>query len=188
MHDCPKCEVPLHGHEQFCPSCGTRQYVKPEYRNAAKLATPKVNMIPLAVAAIAIIVCIFVAAKDSWVVQILMHKTPAEDPLDKLTTPEARQIIEKQISEGLAAVGAPCSVKYSQAGKESSSSVNEPLEMTIETKLTEPNQHKAIIDPIKQYMDKAQIPTLVMHDAKSRATWTYSLSLPSSTESGADGH
>ena len=54
-----------------------------------------------------------------------------------------------------------------------------PWEMTIDTKLADPNQRKAVIDPIKQYMDKAKIPTLIMHDAKSRATWTYSVSLSS---------
>jgi hypothetical protein len=52
-----------------------------------------------------------------------------------------------------------------------------PVNMTIDTTLQDPTAHKAIVDAIKPYMEKAEIPTLEMHDSKSRATWTYNVQL-----------
>ncbi|MBX9695918.1 MAG: hypothetical protein K2Z81_26265 [Cyanobacteria bacterium] len=53
-----------------------------------------------------------------------------------------------------------------------------PVELTVNTKLADPNSRRQIIDPIKDLMHKAQIPSLVMNDEKSHATWTYTVQVP----------
>ena len=186
MHDCPRCKVPLHGHEEFCPACGAKQVVRPEYRNIHVPKAPPVNVVPFVVTFAIIAVVIGIAASQTWIGQLLTHGTPQADPMDAITPAQARQMIESQVTSGLTAVGAPVKISYTADGKPADKNVAQPLEMTIETTLKDPNQRKAIIDPIKQYMDKARIPSLVMKDSKSRATWTYACTLsPVSTDAAA---
>ncbi len=185
MHDCPRCKVPLHGHEQFCPACGAKQIVRPEYRDIQVPKAPPVNIVPFLVAFAIIVVIGVFAAQGSWVGQLLTHGEQKQDPLDALTLDQARQLIESKISQGLTAIGAPVKISYSYAGAKVDKLLAKPLEMTIDTSLKDPNQHKAVVDPIKQYMDKARIPTLTMHDARSRATWTYSCTLSAPAADGA---
>jgi hypothetical protein len=116
------------------------------------------------------------AAQSSWIGQVM--KGPVqEDPMDKITMPQARQMIEATLTKGLQAVNAPVKITYTVDEKPVTADVQSLVNMTIDTTLTDPNQRKAIIDPIKPYMEKAWIPTLVMHDSKSRATWTYTVSI-----------
>ena len=177
MHDCPRCRVPLHGHEQECPSCGERQYVKPEYRNLYTQKAPSVNVIPFVVVFVIVIGIGIFAAQSSWIGQVMSHKNESVDPIDAMTQAQARDTIEAQITQGLTAVGATGKITYKSEGKDTDKTAASPVEMTIDTKLTSPDQHKAIIEPVKQYMDKARIPTLVMNDAKSHANWTYQVTL-----------
>ena len=92
-----------------------------------------------------------------------------------MTILDARNAIETQINQGLTAVGSTAKFAYKVAGEPSTKDVQKPCELTVDTELKDPKQHKSIVDPIKQYMEKAQVLTLTMNDSKSHATWTYNL-------------
>jgi hypothetical protein len=175
MHDCPTCQVPLHGHEEVCPSCGTKQYVKPEFRRSNLPKAPGVNPMPFIVVLVGLVLVIFVCAQNSWIGQVFHRGPVVEDPMDKMTILDARNAIETQINQGLTAVGSTAKFAYKVAGEPSTKDVQKPCELTVDTELKDPKQHKSIVDPIKQYMEKAQVLTLTMNDSKSHATWTYNL-------------
>jgi hypothetical protein len=177
MHDCPRCRVPLHGHEEVCPSCGERQYVDPQYRNSHVPKAPPINLMPVVVAVVIVIGVGIYAAQSSWIGQVMSHKNDVVDPFDSMTQAQARDMIENGITQGLTAVGATGKITYKAEGQPADKTAAGPVEMTIDTKLQSPDQHKAVIEPIKQYMEKARIPTLVMNDSKSRANWTYQVTL-----------
>jgi hypothetical protein len=177
MHDCPRCRVPLHGHEETCPSCGERQYVEPQYRNSHVPKAPPFNFMPIIVVIVIVIGVGIYAAQSSWIGQVMSHKNDVADPLDSMTQAQARDMIENGINQGLTAVGATGKITYKAEGQPADKTVAGPVEMTVDTKLASPDQHKAVIEPIKQYMEKARIPTLVMNDSKSRANWTYQVTL-----------
>jgi hypothetical protein len=60
--------------------------------------------------------------------------------------------------------------------------------LTVDTSLADKNARQQIIDPIKDYMERAKIPTLTMNDAKSHSTWTYTCQLRSpSPDESSDG-
>lgn len=155
MHDCPRCKVPLHGHEEFCPACGTKQVVRPEYRNIHVPKAPPVNVVPFVVVFAIVAIIIGVAASQTWIGQLVTHGAPKADPMDAITATQARQMIETQVTSGLTAIGAPVKISYTADGKPADKSFAQPLEMTVETTLKDPNQRRSVIDPIKQYMDKA---------------------------------
>lgn len=178
MHDCPTCQVPLHGHEEVCPSCGTKQYVKPEYRRSNLPKPPGVNPVPFIVAFVVLLVGGVIAAQNSWIGQAFTRGPVQEDPMDKMTMIDARNRIETQINSGLTAVGSKGTFKYTAAGGPATKEVPKAVELTVDTELKDPKQHKAIVDPVKPYMEKAQILTLTMNDSKSHAAWTYNLSPP----------
>jgi excinuclease UvrABC ATPase subunit len=138
---------------------------------------PPVNIMPFIVVLVIVIGIGIYAAQSSWIGQVMSHKNDVVDPLDSMTQAQARDMIENGITQGLTAVGATGKITYMVEGKEADKTVNSPVEMTIDTKLQSPDQHKAVIEPIKQYMEKARIPTLVMNDSKSRANWTYQVTL-----------
>ena len=58
---------------------------------------------------------------------------------------------------------------------------NEAVELVVDTSLQDKNQRTGIIDPIKPYMEKAQVMTLTMNDKRSHATWTYTVQPAPST-------
>lgn len=178
MHDCPTCQVPLHGHEEVCPSCGTKQYVRPEYRHSNLPKPPGVNPWPFIIALVVIGIAGVFAAQNSWVGQLLTRPPEKVDPIDNMSISDARKMVEQQITQGLTTAGATGKFTYMSQGKPADISAQGAIELTIDTKLADPNQHKTIIDPIKPYMPKAQIITLTMNDEKSHATWTYNVSPP----------
>ncbi len=175
MHDCPTCQVPLHGHEEECPSCGTKQYVKPEFRRSNLPKPPGVNPMPFIVVLVGLVIVIFVCASNSWIGQVFHRGPVVEDPMDKMTSLDARNAIENGINQGLTAVGAKAKFDYKAGGEPATKDVQKAVELTVDTELKDPKQHKAIIDPIKGFMEKAQVTTLTMNDSKSHATWTYNL-------------
>lgn len=177
MHDCPRCKVPLHGHEEFCPSCGAKQVVRREFRNIHVPKAPPINLVPFMVAFVILLAVGFLAAQSTWIGQLATRGTPKEDPLDKITTPQARQMIEQGLTQGLKSVGAPVKISYTADGQPATITASTPVNMSVDTTLKEPSAHKAIVDAIKPYMEKALIPILEMHDSKSRATWTYTVQL-----------
>ncbi len=191
MHDCPTCRVPLHGWEENCPSCGTRQVVRKSFGYMPKVQeAPGVNPMPFIVVAVVLVIGLLVVSQSTWIGQLMKQGPREVDPLEKMTYLEARQIIESEIGKGLTNVGATGKFTWKSGETEIDKNTDQPLELSIETKLSDPEQRRAIIDPVKQYMEKAKIPTLVMNDTKSRATWTYTVAPPAqstSAEGGAEG-
>jgi hypothetical protein len=182
MHDCPTCQVPLHGHEEVCPACGTKQYVRKQYRDFSKLPQePGVNVIPFVVAVLIVGIIGIIAVQNSWIGQLVNKAPEKEDPLAKMTVMDARQIIETKISEGLTQAGAKGKFTWTTSGAPATKAAPQPVDLTIDTALSDPNQRRAILDPVKEYMEKARIPTLTMNDSKSHATWTYSVSIAPTT-------
>jgi len=178
MHDCPGCRVPLNDHETVCPSCGTRQ---PARRSSSKLfegetKKPSVNPMPFIIVFVLVLAGVAFAAQSSWVGQLMTRGPVAQDPLANVTAPQARQMIETKITEGVAAVGGTASFKYTRAGAEVDKNSEGPIEMAVEVALQQAEQRKPIMEPVKELMEKAQVTTLTMNDPKLKATWTYNLS------------
>lgn len=183
MHACPNCRVPLHGHEQFCPSCGAQQVVSsPQNREFGSFyqenKEPSINWMPFVITGVILLIGLFFAAQGSWIGELLTKGPAKVDPIDKMTYLEAREIIENKLKEGLDACGAKATMKWTQNGIEAQKSAEGPIELSIDTRLSEPNLRKGIVDPIKDYMGKAYLTTLTMKDSKSRATWTYNATIP----------
>ncbi len=181
MHDCPNCRVPLHGHEEVCPSCGTSQRVR---RSSSSLLNkgpqkPAINLIPFVIVFVVLGAGTFIMAQGSWIGQIMTRGPVKKDPMDELSMDQARQILVEQINQNLTNAGATGAFKWTTPQGEETDVMNQgPVELTIDTELEDPNMRRQIIDPVKQYMPKAQIPTLVMNDSKSHATWTYTVQVP----------
>lgn len=189
MHDCPVCRVPLHGHEEVCPSCGTRQVVRRSFSSYGTKVpeAPGVNWMPFVITFVVIGVGLFILAQFTWVGQLLREGPRQEDPLEKMTYLEARQIIESEISKNLTAVGATGKFTWGPAETPMDKNADQPIELSIDTELQDPQQRHGIIDPIKPYMEKAKITTLTMRDAKSHATWTYQVQPAPSAAAGPEG-
>src|SRR5438105_305597 len=109
MRDCPACRVPLHGYEEVCPSCGTKQV---PVRSAKAFGDwqperPKVNMIPFLVVGLCFLVFFVFTLQGSWVWGVLTgaNKPPA-DPLASMTYLQARDAIDTQLNAGLSQAGA----------------------------------------------------------------------------------
>lgn len=179
MHDCPVCKVPLHGHEAVCPSCGAKQRSRmgqSKLFGGEEVKKPAVNPMPFVVAALIFLALGAYLLKDSWIAQIMNRPPQQEDPMAKLTFLDARNIVESKITEGVAAVGGKTTFKWQRAGADVDKSSEGPVEVAVEVELKEPEQRKAIVDPVKDYFEKAGIKTLTMTDAKLHATWTYQVS------------
>ena len=181
MHDCPACRVPLHGYEEECPSCGTRQQVRrtssSKQFGSLKTAQPGINWTPFVLVFLGVGVVILLALPGSWIGKLLTEGTPKEDPMAKVTYLDARNFIETEITKGLTNAGAKGTFKWQDpsAGADVDKSADVPVNLTVATSLPDPNSRRAIIDPIKDYMEKAKVPTLTMTDSRSHATWTYNV-------------
>jgi hypothetical protein len=180
MHDCPNCRVPLHGHEETCPSCGARQYVRQGF-SADRFAgqpEPKVNLVPIVITIIAFGFIFFFAIQFSWVGQVINQKPVPESPIEKMTYTDARQSVVNGITQNLAQVGAKGKFTWTSQGSPVDPNANQQVELDVQTRLQNKDQRKAIIDPIKDYLAQAKITTLTMSDTRSGAVWTYSVSTP----------
>lgn len=186
MHDCPGCGVPLHGHEESCPRCGTKQIVRRKFYDVAGIPKePGFNWILFVAVILVIGIGVLVALQSSWVGELMRQGPKQEDPLEKMTYLEARQIIEDEITKGLTLVGAKGKFAWTAGGNPVDKNLNQLMELTVDTTLGVPEQRRDIIDPVKKYMEKAQISTLVMNDSKSHATWTYTV-MPSASGPSTD--
>lgn len=181
MHDCPACRVPLHGYEEVCPSCGTRQMVRRgggsnRFSNF-KAQQPGINWIPFVLVFLGVGVVILLALPGSWIGKLVTEGPPKEDPMAKVTYLDARNFLETEITKGLTNVGATGKFTWQDpnAGTPVDKSADVPVTLQIATSLPDPNMRKGIIDPVKEYMEKAKVPTLTMTDARSHATWTYNV-------------
>ncbi len=192
MHDCPTCKVPLHGYEEVCPACGTRQVVRRRYSNLAHVQqAPGINWGPVIAVIVVAGIGVALLAQSTWVGELMKQGPRQEDPLAKLTPLDARTTIESKITEGLTAAGARGTFTWQNAdGSPTDKRSAQPLMLNIETKLSNPALRKQIIDPVKPYMPKANLTTLTMTDTKSNATWTYTVQQPapsSTSDAPAEG-
>lgn len=189
MYDCPTCRVPLHGHEEVCPSCGTRQAVRSGYRQAKLPPQPGVNPVPFIVFAAIIVVVGLFAFQGSWIGQVLTKGPPPEDPLAKLSPIQARSMIEDGVTKGLTAAGAKCTFKYTAGGEPAQKNSPGSVELNIDTALKDPNARHSIFDPIKDYMGPAKISTMTVNSVVGRETrtWTYAASTMSPSPDTSDG-
>ncbi|MBC7998715.1 MAG: hypothetical protein IAF58_12275 [Leptolyngbya sp.] len=186
MHKCPTCKVPLHGWEEECPSCGTKQQVRKSERNYGGQKAPGVNPMPFVVGLIAVGAFLVFAMNSSWIGAVMRRGPETVDPLAGVTYLQARQTIEQKITEGLTSVGAKGKFKWTVGGQPGDIKSPNPIELTVDTSLSDPTARKQIIDPIKDYMTVAKLPSLTMNDAKSHATWTYTASLVPAGDESAD--
>lgn len=185
MHDCPACRVPLHGYEEVCPSCGTKQFARKGGGGGGRFGSykpqePGVNWLPFILGFIVVVGLVGAGVSSSWMGKLITQGPPPEDPMDKLTVLDARNIIETEIQKGLTNAGGTGKLSWTDvaAGTPAEKTVDAPIQLTIDATLPDKNLRTGIIDPIKPYMEKAKIPTLIMTDSKSHATWTYNLSAP----------
>jgi hypothetical protein len=150
---------------------------------------PGVNWMPFVITFVVIGVGLFIFAQFTWIGQLLREGPRQEDPMEKMTYLEARQIIESELSKNLGAVGATGKFEWKSGENPVDKNVDQNIELSVETELQDPNQRRNIVDPVKPYMDKAKIRTLTMKDNKSKATWTYTVQPAASTppEPGAEG-
>ncbi|CAN5371918.1 hypothetical protein BH11CYA1_BH11CYA1_32890 [soil metagenome] len=178
MHDCPTCKVPLHGHEAVCPSCGTKQRIKmgsSKLFGGEQTQKPSINLMPFLAAGLIALGVAGYLLKDSWIAQLINRPPQVEDPIAKMTFLEARNVIESKVTEGVAATGGKTTFKWQRAGADVDKASEGPVEVEAQVELKDASERKAIIDPVKEYFDKAGITTLNVKDEKLHATWTYSV-------------
>lgn len=189
MRDCPACRVPLHGYEDVCPSCGTKQYPKSSsgprvFGTGFKPEEPKVNWTPFILVFVGIAIFLIMAMQSTWIGQLMRgeHKQP-EDPIAQMSTMDARTMVESELNKNLTSVGAKDSkIEWKSSAQEGDArSLDGPVEVTVTTKLPDKEMRKQVVDPVKPYMEKAKIFTLTMNDTASRAHWTYNLQATTST-------
>lgn len=187
MHDCPACRVPLHGYEEVCPSCGTRQLARKGSGGGGggrfgsyKPQEPGINWLPFILVFVLVIGVVGFGMSSSWIGKLMTQGPPPEDPMDKITYLDARNFIETEVTKQLTNVGGTGKFNWtdSSTGQPADKNVDAPIQLTIDATLPDKNLRTGIIDPIKPYMEKAKIPTLIMTDTKSHATWTYNLQPP----------
>lgn len=190
MHDCPACKVPLHGYEPTCPACGAPQKVTRGYSKLLgdEMKRPATNYTPFIVAALVFVGGFFYLAQAGWVGQLMRRGEVKEDPIAKLTYQEARTLIDTKLNEGFTTAGVAGTIKWQRASADVDKLSAGPVEVTVDAPLNDPAQHTGIVDPIKDYMGKAEITSLVFNntkDPKKHQNWTYNVS--TAPAAGADG-
>ncbi|MBS1957789.1 MAG: hypothetical protein JST89_26625 [Cyanobacteria bacterium SZAS-4] len=140
-------------------------------------AQPGVNPLPFVLGIVIIGAVLMFAMNGSWIGQVMRRGPEPQDPLGGVNMVQARQLIQQKITEGLTSVGAKGKFSWASGGQPGDINAPGPVELTVDTSLSDPNARRGIIDPIKDYMDRAKIPTLTMNDSKSHATWTYTCAL-----------
>lgn len=142
-----------------------------------KAQQPGINWIPFVLVFLGVGVVILLALPGSWIGKLVTEGPPKEDPMAKVTYLDARNFLETEITKGLTNVGATGKFTWQDpnAGTPVDKSADVPVTLQIATSLPDPNMRKGIIDPVKEYMEKAKVPTLTMTDARSHATWTYNV-------------
>ena len=188
MRDCPNCRVPLHGYEEVCPACGAKQELKrgarQPYGSSYKPEQPRINIVPIVLVVLGFCVFLGFAMNSTWIGQLMRSPKQQEDPIAKMSTLEARAVLESELGKNLEAVGAKKAkmtwkLTPNGEGKPEERNADAAVELTVDTSLAQPDLHKQVIEPIKPYMAQAKVFTLNMNDAKSHAHWTYNVQEPS---------
>jgi hypothetical protein len=154
-----------------------------------EIKKPPTNPMPIIITLVVIAALFFVMGQTSWLGQLLTKGPTKADPLAKMTFQEARTLIDTKLTEGFTAAAVKGTVKWQRDSKDVDKLSPGPVEVAVDAELASPDQHKAIVDPIKDYMDKAQITSLVFNDTKDpkvHRNWTYKVSTPAPGEGGAD--
>ena len=195
MRDCPACRVPLHGYEEVCPSCGTKQIPtrRAPFGTEFKPQEPRVNIMPFVLVFIGMIVFLLLSMQGTWIGQLMRKGEQPVDPLAKMTFSEARNTIDSELQKNLAQVGAKNSKLTwhtpggapQATGQTVDLAVDGPISLTVDTTLPSPDLHKQVVEPIKPFMEKAKLVSLEMNDTKSHAHWTYTM-IPGSAPSDDD--
>ncbi len=190
MRDCPACRVPLHGYEEVCPSCGTKQHPQSSrrlpYGAEWRPEEPKVNPVPIILVLLVGVVFLIASAQSTWIGQLMRQGNKEPDPMDKLTYTDARSAIESTLTQNLTTAGAtktkltwhlPGATPGAPGAKDQGDprGVDGPIELTVDTSLPAPELRKQIVDPAKPYFEKAKLFTLEMNDSRSKHHWTYTM-------------
>jgi hypothetical protein len=175
MHDCPRCAVPLHGHEAFCPACGAKQIVRSEYSSLLAPKKPAQSPLPFVIGALIIGAALIIAAQNSWIGQMMTRKPADADPYSSMTPAAARQELEEKITANLQAIGGKGKLIWMANDKVVDRNFSQPVQLTIDAQLPSVKVRRSIVDPVKQLMNPAQVPTVTLTDSRSHATWTYSV-------------
>jgi hypothetical protein len=185
MHDCPGCRVPLHGYEEVCPSCGMKQVVRKRKQvSSFNPVIPGINWMPIVLSIVGVFIVLLLALPTSWIGRLAKEGAPQADPLEKMTYQEARNIVEQELMNGLAAVGGSPKLTWGDLAAAANpapgasppdKTLDMPLNLTVEVTLADPNTRKPVMDKVKDYLEKARIPTVTMVDSKSHARWTYNM-------------
>jgi len=146
---------------------------------------PGINWMPFIIVFVLVAGGFLVYSQSTWIGHLMREGPPVEDPLDKLTEAEARDLLEQGVLARLSEVGAEGKLMWYADGQETTREHPGNVELFIETELKVPEDRRLIVDPVKKYMPAARIPTLVMVDTKSNATWTYSVKQPAGQEGSA---
>ncbi len=186
MHDCPGCQVPLHGHETFCPVCGLKQLVRPEFRGFTETYEKGFNPLGLIVVIILIGGLLIFAAQGSWIGQLIRRGPAAPAGDSALSAPAAREKLEVAVLQSLSGQSKICKFVYEAQDKTVDRNYPEAVALTIEVNLKNPSIRKSIVEPVKALMEPGKINSLVLHDSHSQATITYTLSSGSDSESDAE--
>jgi len=186
MHDCPRCEAPLHDHETVCPRCGEKQYV-PHSARRANLVEGEVpfNPVPLLLVICVIGAGLFFAVQHSWIGELITQPPAKVEAAATETPPVLRQMLQDKIATNLASVNAKGTFTWKQGDAKADLNSPQPVDLDIETQLSDgKTQRHMIIDSVKDLMDKANVTTITLNDKRSHATWTYSLSPPAADSTG----
>jgi hypothetical protein len=187
MHDCPGCQVPLHGHEAFCPVCGTKQVVRPEYQGFS-LEQYQKNFNPLGLILVVILLggLLVYGVQSSWIGQLIKRgpEQPAGD--SALSAPAAREKLESAVLQNLSGQSKTCKFVYMAGEKSVDRNYPEAVQLTIDVNLKNPSIRKSIVEPVKALMEPGKINSLVLNDSHSGATITYSIAGGAEEEADAE--
>lgn len=179
MHDCPACRTPLHGYEDNCPVCGVKQIRRKGSGSSLfsnfRTEEPSINWTPIVIAFVVFAGAIVFLVSNSWVGTLLTKGVPASDPMEKMTYQEARILIENKMNEAMSANNVQGKLEWLAAGQPVDKDADQAVELKVSVELPDKSLRSAIVDPIKEYMEKAKVTTLTMTDEKAHATWTYNM-------------
>lgn len=179
MHDCPACRTPLHGYEENCPVCGAKQSRRKGSGSSLfsnfRTEEPSINWTPIIIALVIFAGTLVFLVSNSWVGTLLTKGAPASDPMEKMSYQEARGLIENKMNEAMQANGVQGKMEWLAAGQPVDKNADQTVELKVSVQLPDKSMRNAIVDPIKEYMEKAKVATLTMTDEKLHATWTYNM-------------
>jgi hypothetical protein len=135
--------------------------------------------LPFVLVFVGVAAFLLISMQGTWIGQLAREPQREADPLEKMSYVEARNTIDSEIQQGLAAAGAK-NTKLTwhtpgSMGQADERNVDGPIELTVDTTLPNVEVRKQVVEPVKPYFEKAKLFTLMMNDSRSHAHWTYSM-------------